>query len=135
MAEREWGEVREDPSEEVARSGKRMFQLEGTAYAIQRGLEHTALSGKDISGSGTAGAKGWGWECVQQALETVQGWRFPARTVGAEIVPKWGYRARLCGALGEPGFGAANSGEPQNVLEFKRAVGRRTSPCGYCADH
>lgn len=134
MAEREWGEAREDPSEEVARSGERMFQVEGTAYATQRGLEHTALSGTDISGSGTAVAKGSGWERVQQALETIQGWRFPAGTVGSEIVPKWGYRARLCGALGEPGFGAANSGELQSVLEFKRAMGRRT-PCGCCADH
>ena len=35
-------QVREDPSEEVTRSEKRLFQVE----AIQRGLENMAHSGK-----------------------------------------------------------------------------------------
>lgn len=93
--ERELGRSGKTPSEEAASTGERLFQVEGIAYAVQRGLQNMAPAGKPVSGTGTAGAKGLGWECVQQVLETVQGWRFPAGTVGAEIFPKWRHRARL----------------------------------------
>lgn len=59
---------------------------------------------------GRCECRGWRWAAASRSGHPT-GVEVPAGTSGAEMFPKWNHRARV-GAFGEPGLGAASSGEP-----------------------